>query len=418
MRLFKQSLVFEKNYSFFVNILVFVFPIVINSVKVAGDLVLFVLAVLGLCIAITERLSPFTIKELRMFSWITFSFFLVSVLSVVFSGKAFYLAHFLSRDLYFLLAPLVALAIYKAKINTRTLFLGIKLGILIAFIIISYEYFIQDILRPSGVMSQEKFGYIHLLLLFFVIVGSVLGNGAFKKFSYLCITAGFFVLIVNQTRGAWIAFIFMSLFFIYLLYKNQFLSGIMSSVSTIVVITLVLLFYKIDIVQDKVDLIKSEIVLWSDGNKIPTSIGLRLEMYESGVKAIENLPIMGYGLRNTNNVVAEISDYRMSPIIIGYNHLHNDYLIHLIAKGVPGLLSVLALLLLPLAVFMKRIPKNDSYRDTISIYCGISFCLGLSIMGLFSAIFGDVFMNAMYVFFVPILLQQSNNANIKSGDSI
>lgn len=53
--------VLGKNYSYFVNTLLFAFPIVINSVKVAGDLVLAILAIAGIFIAISHKVSPFSI---------------------------------------------------------------------------------------------------------------------------------------------------------------------------------------------------------------------------------------------------------------------------------------------------------------------------------------------------------------------
>jgi hypothetical protein len=55
----------SQNYSKVVNTLIFIFPIVINSLQVAGDLVLFILAMMGIFIAISQKLSPFTIKEIK-----------------------------------------------------------------------------------------------------------------------------------------------------------------------------------------------------------------------------------------------------------------------------------------------------------------------------------------------------------------
>ena len=73
-----------KNYSQAVNILIFIFPIVIISLQVAGDVVLFILAMMGLFVAISQKLSPFTIKEIKLFSYITFGYFIAVCLSVFF----------------------------------------------------------------------------------------------------------------------------------------------------------------------------------------------------------------------------------------------------------------------------------------------------------------------------------------------
>ena len=58
-------------YSQVVNVLIFIFPIVISSLQVAGDIVLFILAMMGLFIAISQRLSPFIIKDIKVFSYLS-----------------------------------------------------------------------------------------------------------------------------------------------------------------------------------------------------------------------------------------------------------------------------------------------------------------------------------------------------------
>ena len=60
----EQSL--GKNYSRFVNVLIFIFPIVISSMQVAGDIVLIILAMMGITIAISQKLSPFIIKDIKV----------------------------------------------------------------------------------------------------------------------------------------------------------------------------------------------------------------------------------------------------------------------------------------------------------------------------------------------------------------
>ena len=56
-----------KKYSQFVNILIFIFPIVINSVKVAGDIVLFILVMMGIFIAFFQKNHHLSLKRLKLF---------------------------------------------------------------------------------------------------------------------------------------------------------------------------------------------------------------------------------------------------------------------------------------------------------------------------------------------------------------
>ena len=74
----------RKIYSQVVNVLIFIFPILINSLQVAGDLVLFILAMMGIFIAISQKLSPFLIKEIKVFSYLTIGYFTAVFISVQF----------------------------------------------------------------------------------------------------------------------------------------------------------------------------------------------------------------------------------------------------------------------------------------------------------------------------------------------
>ena len=145
-----------KNYSWFVSGLLFLFPIGINTVKVSGDLILVILAVSGIVLSIFYKISPFSIKELRLFNWLTLGYFLVICLSILFSGKAAELAHFISRELYFLFAPFVALAIFKAKINITTILYGIKIALILLATLVYINSGSFDV-RYSGVMNADSY---------------------------------------------------------------------------------------------------------------------------------------------------------------------------------------------------------------------------------------------------------------------
>jgi len=388
---------------------VFLFPVVINSVKAAGDLVLLMLAIAGIFIAISEKISPFKAKELKWFSWITTFYFAVAVISVVFSGKFAELSTYLDRDLHFLFASFVALALHKANLNTRVFFIGIKTGLLVVSCIIFYQYFFLDVARPSGMFGQGMFGHIHAILLLLIVVVLTLGEKKILDifFSFIALSSGLFVLVVNQTRGAWIVFVVgLCLIMIYL-YRLKLIS--IKKFLALVTITFTIMFSisSLQLVQDRTYIAKSDIAKWLDNEKTHTSIGLRLEMYKVGISLIDTLPLTGYGLRNTNTIVSQLSDPRLAPFIKDFNHLHSDILTHYIAKGLLGLISILLLMLIPLVFFIKKM-KYAVKENIPPILSGILFCASLLVYSLYGLVFGDVFMNAMYVFFVPILLALVN----------
>ncbi len=104
-------------YSSIVNTLLFLFPIGILNLKISGDFILLLLMLMGLYTIFEDKINPFKQIELKLFSQLCVTYFSVVILSIIVSDKRLELLHFSSRVSYFLFAPLVALAIYKANIN-------------------------------------------------------------------------------------------------------------------------------------------------------------------------------------------------------------------------------------------------------------------------------------------------------------
>ena len=189
---------FNRRYSQVVNVLIFIFPIVINSLQVAGDIVLFILAMMGIYVGISQKLSPFHIKEIKVFSYLTIGYFMAVCLSVLFSGQAAELAHFIPRDFHFLFAPFIALALYKAEINRNYLIVGAKVSLLVIGGIIIY--FGGG--RNTGVMNAGVFGNLAVLLFFIVLAFSQHESLKRKIFTLIPLLFGFIAIICSGTRSA------------------------------------------------------------------------------------------------------------------------------------------------------------------------------------------------------------------------
>lgn len=388
-------------YSYFVNMLLFVFPVVINSVKAVGDLALFILAIAGIFIAISHRTSPFSIKELRLFSWLTLGYFLVICISVIFSGKAAELAHYIPRELAFLLAPFIGLAIYKAKINMRYLLLGVKVGLIISGFIVVDQY-LDGHPRPAGVMNAEEFGNINVLLMFLAI-SHFLNEEVFDRiFSVIAFSVGSFVMVVNGTRGAWVVFLILMAAYGYFIYKEHLAKSRKVKITFLMIVfTIVVGLGSTSIVQNRTSVAINQASEWFNGGSPMTSVGVRLEMWSASAKLIDDMPLTGYGYRNTNIPAPQHASDSAKKLIAGFNHLHNDYLTHLIAAGFPGLILVLALLFMPLRIFANNLRIKELHSSSLM---GVFLCLSFAAIGLVTVVFGSTYMNALYVLLMAILM--------------
>jgi O-antigen ligase len=90
------------------------------------------------------------------------------------------------------------------------------------------------------------------------------------------------------------------------------------------------------------------------------SVGERLEMWRTALRAFAEHPLTGIGIDQYDTYVrAEIAAGRSNASIARYNQPHNEYLRALATGGVPQLLALLAVLVLPLVWFARRLRDPD-----------------------------------------------------------
>ena len=407
----EQSL--GERYSKAINVLIFLFPVVINSVKGVSDLILLILAGIGIFIAISQKLSPFNIKEIKVFSYLTVGYFCAVCLSVIFSGKAAELAHFLTRDYYFLFAPFIALAFYKAEINLNYLLTGVKVGLIILGLIILDEV-LSGVGRPSGVMNAGVFG--NLAVSMFIVALVFIQYETFKQKFFTCLSllTGLLVIVESGTRAAWVTLLLLLGVYLFQLFKQK---NNLSKSSLMIVVFAATVFSVGSLnttVNDRVHLAFNEASNWFSGDNSPSSVGQRLEMYEFALDNIEDVPFFGHGLRTSNIVLFEKASGSMKRYLIRFNHLHNAYLTSLYNGGIVLLVTLLLLLIVPFSIFVKGMRKN---RGDPVFLAGVLLTLGFASHGMFSVLFGDVFMNAFYVFFLAIFLLLAKKNSHKCGNT-
>ena len=389
-----------KKYSQVVNVLIFIFPIVINSLQVAGDLVLFILAMMGIFIAISQRLSPFTIKEIKVFSYLTIGYFTAVCLSVFFSGQVAELAHYIPRDFYFLFAPFIALALYKAEINMNYLIAGAKVSLLVIGGIVIY--FGSG--RNTGVMNAGVFGNLSVMLFFIVLAFSFFQHEALKHkvFSCIALLFGFVAIVGSGTRGAWLSFLLLLGVYLYFVFKQQNKLFTRSKIITVLIIAGVLSLGSLNQqVNDRTYAAYTQFDNWLSGDRRPSSVGLRLDMYEKAIDNIKNVPFFGHGYRTSNIVLFQNDSSAMGRISVGFNHLHNAYLTNYYNGGIALLGALLLLLFVPLRLFIKA---NSQNRENPILISGAFLTLGYASFGMVNILLGDTYMNGFYTFFLAIFM--------------
>jgi len=390
----------NSRYSQVVNVLIFIFPIVINSLQVAGDIVLFILAMMGIYVGISQKLSPFTIKEIKVFSYLTIGYFSAVCLSVLFSGHVAELAHYIPRDFHFLFAPFIALALYKAEINMNYLIAGAKVSLLVIGGIVIY----YGGGRLTGVMNAGVFGNLSVMLFFIVLAFSFSQHEALKHkvFSFIALLFGLVAIVGSGTRGAWISFLLLLGVYLYFFFKQQNKLFTRSKIITVLIIAGVLSLGSLNQqINDRTYTAYTQIDNWLSGDTAPSSVGLRLDMYKKAIDNIKNVPFFGHGYRTSNIVIFQNDSSAMGRISLGYNHLHNAYLTNYYNGGIVLLSALLLLLFAPFILFLKA---NSQNRTNPVFITGALLTLGYASIGMVNILLGDTYMNGFYTFFLAIFM--------------
>ena len=399
-----QSL--SKSYSKVVNTLIFIFPIVIISLQVVGDIILFILAMMGIFVAISKKISPFSIKEIKVFSYLTFGYFIAVCLSVIFSGQLAELAHYIPRDFYFFFAPFIALTLFKAEININYLIVGAKISLLVLGMIVILQLLSGVTLaeRPSGIMNAGVFGNLSVSLFFIVLVFFLHELFIYKIFTLLSLSSGLFIIIASGTRGAWLSFLLLLATYLFFLYKQKTIFNIKSKIITVIIIACIVSIGSLNQkIYDRTSLVYSEMSSWISGDRpeVPTSVGLRLEMYKKAIDNIEDVPFFGHGYRTSNIALFQNDMSSAGRLLVGFNHLHNSYLTNYYNGGIPLLGALLLLLFVPLRLFLKA---NSQNREDPLFISGALLTLGYASHGMVNILLGDTYMNGFYIFFLAIFM--------------
>jgi O-antigen ligase len=397
----------NRRYSHVVNVLIFIFPIVINSLQVAGDIVLFILAMMGIYVGISQKLSPFHIKEIKVFSYLTFGYFIAVCLSVLFSSQAAELAHYIPRDFYFLFAPFIALALYKAEINMNYLLVGVKVSLLVMGGIAIEHGGVRGM--RIGVMNAGVFGNLAVLLFFIALVFpqyDSLKHKAFNlvvlSFNLVALSFGLVAVIVSQTRGAWLTFLLLLVIYTYFFYKKQTKFTLKSKILAVLFIASIISIGSFNqIIKDRSNLASTQISNWMNGDLSPSSVGLRLNMYKKAVNNIEDVPFFGYGLRTSNINLFKDDSSSMGVISARFNHLHNAFLTNYYNGGIFLLGALLLILFVPMIIFVKA---NSQNRTNPVFIAGVLLTVGYASIGMINILLGDTYMNGFYTFFLAIFM--------------
>lgn len=309
-----------------------------------------------------------------------------------------------SREIRSFIAATLLVAIFPSSLLTKKFI--IWLTVISALISFFFAYYCMIYMHWSrGAWPINAIPYGTLIAGISVIALSLsltLTNYKEKAVTFLAFILSSYGLIITESRGVWLGFIFaLAVIFVVFITTKKIKITWRSIVIAIILIGGVSIISK-PLISQRLSQTHQEYSDIKSGD-LNTSIGLRLQMWQSAPMLIEHHELLGQGnqyLTSLDNLYHQghisKSLYEAQP-----PHFHNQYVDYMVKKGIVGLILLLCLLILPL-----RLLKNAS---TLQRY------ITISLVSLFAvASFTDVPLNHgqtifMYIFWLGCFTTTSNN---------
>jgi len=251
-----------------------------------------------------------------------------------------------------LLAILTCWVIVRAAPNPAWLWRGITVGLFLALLIVGYQKFALHLERPSAWLQAIAFANMvaALSLVGFARPGE---SRAVHAEAWANVLLGIAILMLNGTRGAAVALLVTAVPMLLIRYRRLGVRTFFVAVSAVAVLAVGAYFVPDSQVSKRVDQAVTEIQQFRQGNT-ETSVGMRLEIWHIGLQYFSQHPWTGVGVGQFARILhaSEFCQESKSLACV-LEHAHNDVVEAASTTGIPGLLTMLGLFIVPALMFRR-----------------------------------------------------------------
>ena len=316
-----------------------------------GPAMALLLASLSICFLPSVKLSK---ADFRLIQSLIL-YFLVVVALIYLHG---WQVRELDRPSRFLLAIPVLIMLLKLNGPKNVLLTGVVIGAIFAFLVALYERFILGLPRAMGAEHPIMFGDTSILLGF---ISAVAALYFFAKRQYYLLAlailgfiAGSLGSILSGSRGGWVG---IPIILVFMLWHSRDLLGkrvVLGVFGVCLVGALTVLAIPQLGVSKKIEQTVQSVQLYLDGEP-NTSLGLRFEMWKASLYMFESSPVFGVGEYGAKEFKQRLANEGViSEQAVVFDHAHNEYLNALSLTGIIGFLALMAVYLVPLRLFLRK----------------------------------------------------------------
>lgn len=204
------------------------------------------------------------------------------------------------------------------------------------------------------------------------------------KFSGGC--AGVYTSYFSQARGGWVAIPVLAA--IVLAFYDGMSVRRRWAVVALVFVLLGTVFGTSDVVQLRVAEAGSDISQYLSGKNVDTSIGIRFQLWRGSWILFAEHPWFGVGREHfAPDALAQLHERGIiTAAATDFGHSHSEFFFNIATLGMFGLISFLAIYIVPGYYFLQAARAKDS-ELRVAGSMGVMLCVGYFVFGLTEAIF-------------------------------
>lgn len=367
------------------------------------------LAVFGVLLAISTLLVPDRIvaswsrlgSPLKAITWLTLAVLLLCIASMAISGQPWRTIDNTSR---LLLMPWCAALVYAAGISRFGLWAGAVTGLLLSFGIAAWQVS-GGLERADGGGNPIVFANIVLMLLALAIYARpVLRRRWTLALLAAILVLGMATIVLTGSRGALPGLA--ALLLVMLIGGTGQMRWWRLALSLGAPALLFVAMWSLPGLssQTRLEVVNSDLARYAQGD-VDTPIGARLKLLSLAGSTFAEHPWMGIGIDRFGTIVDQLPACQGQGLgMCVLDHAHNDVAEWAATMGIPGLLAILAVYLVPLAIFVRIIRRSGGRTSRGAAWAGAMVVVVCFLSGLSQSMFAHALVATTYAVFVGSLL--------------
>ncbi|PLY57329.1 Lipid A core--O-antigen ligase [Herbaspirillum sp. BH-1] len=293
--------------------------------------------------------------------------------------------------LRFLLAIPALLLLCTFPPRPGALWSGAAVGAIGAGLLSLWQWLAWGMDRPGGSTNPIQYGNISALLAVLSTYGLAralaLGHGLRWKLLHATgVLMALVATLLSGSRGSWLALPLCAILAAYLLIRAGQARRLLKPAVLALAALAVLALLPHSPLTARYRQAVSEAGGYLHDADAQSSVGARLEMLRVGLYLAPRHLLLGFGKEGMMQAKQHMVEEGLaSDSVAEHTHLHNEYLDALVKHGIPGLLAVLVLYLLPLRLFAGRAVPGMSIEARMAAGAGMMLMLSYLAFGLTQA---------------------------------